>query len=771
MSRVSFSEFSSGLPVTQVNPKAPRIPEQQGPKGNMIGRILADAPSDIAETFKGVIGAGRDAGENFAEAFTTPNLSITQRFAGAIAAPFSGLVNAGGEALKGGAKLFTTDEFEQATNEALVAGGKAVMSSELGQKARQFYENLPDDQKYTLTNIIGPTANVMTAGFGAGGTQAGSRAIKTSLKSAIKEAPKRTAADAAEAVVRAANPGLEAQENIFQSVKNRFGSLFNNNTQNQSVLTEDVVRQISKEISDDAVRNLGAVDEKQVRKLVEEFAARNSDTPGSISDEQIQLLTQQIADTAKTNERVANSFSDTLRGITTQFSDFAKRTAREAQDTAVQSRRLSQMPEQKASLIKNGADERVVNVIDRSTPEEIPIYRELVEQAKKAEQFPEDPRQLPKVIAGREFLKPVDYVIKQRKLVGQELGDYRKNKLTKTQDIDTNLAFRNFHKYLKDTYQVRFDKEGKIIPDSGTIAASDVPQVQKLYDQLKSDKLNSQVELDQWLQRTYKDYDLVQKREKTFSEEVSTIAERARSEVGKLMPEEYNVLRKRFAQLSTPLNDMVKILGYKGDLDKLTAKELKAGEVALRMFGNAADRPQSAIDNILNVANENGYQSPIDINKLVYVTDQLEDLYDITPSRGFSGSATRGVNQSSVGVATDAATFNVGGLFDRAMSSRATQKEIQESFESYLQYLDEGGERGTFVPAQKAKEQTAKADVEDDIVLENIMKKSVVEVEPDDMRRFEELKLKAQKEALSEEELAEAQAIIERADGELPNPE
>lgn len=608
MSRISFKEFSAGLPVTQVNPKAPRIPEAP-PQGNMLGRIIKDAPGDIVETFKGVIGAGKAGGENFAEAFQRPGLSIPQRLVGAAVAPFSAVVNAGGEVLKGGAKLLTTDEFEEQTNKALVEVGQAAMNSQAGMKLREFYETLPDDQKYTLTNIIAPIGNVMTAGVGGGTVQAGSRAVKTALTSTVKETVKRTPQEAAEAVVRAANP---------------------------------------------------------------------------------------VTDT------VSNPVIDTLKGAGTQIKDFVKRTANEAQDTAAQSRRLSEMPAPKATLIKNGADERIVNVMEKATPEEIKVYSELVSQAKLKELDPTPNTAQPKVIAGREFLKPIEHIINKRKEVGTKLGEARKN-LSQTREVDTKPAFRNFHEYLKTKYQVQFDKDGKIIPETGTLATGDVPQIQKLYDQLRSDKLNSQAELDQWLQRSLKDYDLVQKREQTFSEEVPRIAEFARSQVSELMPPDYNALRTQYAQLSKPLTDFTKLVGYKGDLDKLTAKELKTGEVALRILGNAADRPQSVIDDVLETATANGYVSNIDLNRLIYITDQLEDLYDITPSRGFSGSATRGINQSSAGTAMDAATMNIGGLFDRAMSSRASQKEIQESFEAYVKYLDEGGEKGSFVPAQQKK--------------------------------------------------------------------
>lgn len=611
MSRVSFKEFSQGLPVTQTNPKPPRKPENFGQSGNLIGRILVDAPSDIAETFKGIADAGMGVVENVGEALTRPGLSISQRAIGAAVAPFSGVVNAGGEALMGGAKLFTTDEFEENTNRALAAAGQAAMNTKMGMSARRFYERLPDDQKFMLTNVIAPLANVMTAGVGTGVAKAGAEAVETGFKGALKstatQTTKRTAQDAANDVIAAANPINEAVEA-----------------------------------------------------------------------------------TAKGNPLV-----DTVKGVVSQFRDFGRRTIGNAQDTARQNRELATMPEPKSTLIRNGADERVVGVVEKLTPSELKVTRELVEQAKLKELDPTQNTPQPKIIAGREFMKPVTHIIETRKKVGSQLGEIR-NTLSQTRDIDTNPAFRNFHNYLKNNFKVQFDKKGKIRADAGTLATSDIPQIQKIYDQLRSDKKNSQAELDQWLQRTYKDYDLVQQREKTFSEEVPRIVEFARAEVSDLMPDEYNALRTQYAQLSKPLEEVAKLLQFKGNLDDLTAKELRAGEVALRVLGNAADRPQTVIENVLKAATESGYTSDVNFNNIIYLTDQLEDLYDITPNRGFSGSTARGIDQSSVNIAGDIATMNAISLFDRAMSSKASQKEIQAAFEAYVKFLDKGGDSASF---------------------------------------------------------------------------
>lgn len=398
---------------------------------------------------------------------------------------------------------------------------------------------------------------------------------------------------------------------------------------------------------------------------------------------------QQVAEelvAAANPPKQGNIVADTIAGATQQVKDFAGRTIRSAQDTAEQNRRLSTLPVEEATLIRKGADERVVNVIKQAPAEEVTVYKELMEQAKRKEIDPTPNTVQPKQIAGREFLKPVEHIITARDGAGKRLGEFRKN-LTDTKNVNTNPAFRNFHQNLKDKYGVQFDKNGQIIKGKGILPEKDIVQVQKLYDELRSKTVTSQKDIDEFLRRSLEEYDITQQREKSFSNLVSEVAESARYEMRQLMPDGYNRAATQYAQLSKPLEETAKLLGFKGKVSEITAKDLKAGEVALRILGNASDRPQSVIDEVLRVAKENGYTSKVDLNRLIYVTDQLEDLYDITPSRGFSGSTQRGIDQSAAGTVGDVATMNVGGLFNRVAGSQATRQEVKEAFEAYINSL------------------------------------------------------------------------------------
>lgn len=410
---------------------------------------------------------------------------------------------------------------------------------------------------------------------------------------------------------------------------------------------------------------------KKVAPEVKRFVSGFKDTAGNVID---------------STGKIVQPATDIASGFGRQATDFAKRTARGAQETAEQSRAIKQLPQSEANLVRTGANERVIGVIKQAPPEETSIYKELVQQARKKELDPTPNTAQPKVIAGREFMKPINHLIEQKNKIGSQLGELRK-RLSDKKTINTNPQFRNFATYLREDLGLQI-KEGKIKQGTGSIAQSDIKEIQKIYDELNSKTFASQKEIDEFLQRTFKEYDLRQAREKTFSDDVSTVAERARSEIRQAMPDDYNALAKQYAEILKPLQDTVKLLGYKGSLDDLTTKQLKAAEVALRVLGNAADRPQSVIDNVLQKAGDFGYESNVDLNRLIYVTDQLEDIYDITPSRGFSGSTARGIGQNSdIKALGDAATLNIGGLFDKITSSRASREEIKETFEAFINSL------------------------------------------------------------------------------------
>lgn len=419
-------------------------------------------------------------------------------------------------------------------------------------------------------------------------------------------------------------------------------------------------------------------------KTAGEATMQSVKTAGEATVQGVKTAVSPIIQGANT---VVSNAPDIAKGLGTQVKDFGQRVVTGAIDTAAESRRLATLPAPEANLIRSGVDEAAVKLMKESTPAEQTIYKDLVAKAKTstgnllAEQ--------PKVVVGQEFMKPVSHLLDVRDVVGKKLGDVRKG--LSNAPMDVTAQFKKFQGYL-DNRGITVDSRGKFT-GSGNMAPSDLRELQKLYNEIRPDNtgkvVRSQKWIDQWNQRTYKEYDLRQAREQTFSNDVTRTVEQARSFFKEALPPVYRTLSTQYSEVMKPIEDVVNLLGYKGDITKLSAKEIKAAEVAMRIIGNASDRPQAVIDSVINTANKYGYTSDVNLKKVVLFADALEGVYpNITPKRGFTGSVTRGVNQSGVGVAADLMTGNVKGVLGQALNSTASQKEIQQALDKFLGSLN-----------------------------------------------------------------------------------
>jgi len=174
--------------------------------------IIKDVPSDLAETAKGVFGAGKETAQKLKEAVTTPGLSLTQRATGALVAPAQGVARTASELVTGAAKLFTTDEFEKAITNKISSVGEKVATSDFGKRMASFYSALPDEDKYTLTNIIAPIAEtIATVGTGGAFSTSG-KVLKKGAEAGIKTG--KEAIEAGVGVTRASLQNLPSIKSL-----------------------------------------------------------------------------------------------------------------------------------------------------------------------------------------------------------------------------------------------------------------------------------------------------------------------------------------------------------------------------------------------------------------------------------------------------------------------------------------------------------------------------------------------------------------------------
>ncbi len=155
---------------------------------------LKDIPSDVGEAFKGATAAARQGVDNFTSGvrgtlgYGEEGVSKTTQATSALAAPFSAAANIAGEAALGTAKLFTTDEFEKAFAENVEDVVKAAVEANIplvGKSAKEVYENMTPQNKFTLSKVLAPVANVVTSVSTAGATGVVKEGIKEGLSKTV----------------------------------------------------------------------------------------------------------------------------------------------------------------------------------------------------------------------------------------------------------------------------------------------------------------------------------------------------------------------------------------------------------------------------------------------------------------------------------------------------------------------------------------------------------------------------------------------------------
>ena len=325
--------------------------------------------------------------------------------------------------------------------------------------------------------------------------------------------------------------------------------------------------------------------------------------------------------------------------------------------------------------IAKGLDEKLVNFIQEANPDEKFLMKRMTISAEKGT------RQLggsnvPKQAVGDQLNRYADHIIEARKTAGKALSGLVDSIADKP--IDLTGVRDNIMQFMQDK-GVAFNEKGKIISIAGA-ADDEIPVLQKIADFLTPDENGT-------VTSTVKDAHMF--RQKIFAETNAAKAKLAptsggqsvfsfsdmtgnkvRSElldaISSVQPN-YRPVSTAYSRLVTEPADYFKAIGYKGNLEDITSQSLRSGEVAMRTLGNASSRPTEAIDKLVKVAQDFGFESPIDIHKIIRYADELENLYPITPTRSLAGEVSR------AGSLTGESTIKQGviGTVDKAITQGA----------------------------------------------------------------------------------------------------
>ena len=127
---------------------------------------IADIPSDIKESYAGIKEAGQTAAKSVSDIWKNKDLNVVQKSAATLPGFFSGGVNMAATAALAPVKLLTTDEFEKNVASTL---GKAINDTYnadiplLSKSMKDIYDGMSDDNKFIVSKLFAPVANVITS--------------------------------------------------------------------------------------------------------------------------------------------------------------------------------------------------------------------------------------------------------------------------------------------------------------------------------------------------------------------------------------------------------------------------------------------------------------------------------------------------------------------------------------------------------------------------------------------------------------------------------
>lgn len=337
-------------------------------------------------------------------------------------------------------------------------------------------------------------------------------------------------------------------------------------------------------------------------------------------------------------------------------------------------------PEHIKKAISTGVDENIVDFVRTAGPKEKSLFSKMVDIAETAGK---DLRSRERAIQvpGKEISEGyAGHLIKTK-----DLGTTQTNRVINSLDnntpVDVSNVFYTFLNDLKDRgIQVAKTRKGIQLTSKGSIPEGDMSAFKLMYDMLAPDD-NGQVlrtyrGLHTARQRIFKELNLAKVRQQPFSDDVGAYADHFRAlladPIDTATKGKYRVAQRTTADAMTALRDFSQLLGYKGDIEKITTKDLKSGETFMRVFGNASDRPLGVLDNVIQTAEKYGYKGKTNVYDLLRMADILENAYGTAQTRSLRGQVGRGALDAvseATGAATEAAQGNVFGLGARAIKA------------------------------------------------------------------------------------------------------
>jgi hypothetical protein len=330
---------------------------------------------------------------------------------------------------------------------------------------------------------------------------------------------------------------------------------------------------------------------------------------------------------------------------------------------------------QASALTRAGADPRLAKLLADGGAD-APAYKRMLSMYEEAKGNFNAPN--PKEVIGETAVMNYRHLDDVRKGVGKLIGNVVQ--ANKVNPLPLKKSYGTFVKWLNDNNIHVNPDNGKLIPSSSRVPKEDIAFLQEMYNRINPNGTTKTFgdahQTRQWL---FKAQDIADKRQLGYSD----MAKDAATQVHSAMLDDMAALSPAYGKYALPYAETIKAQNVfakkmgKSDFAEITDRELKAGELAKRMTGNASAEMTDAFNLLEDTAKKYGYEAKTSVANQAYFERAISQYFPNFSPGGLQGEMEAAGN--AIGMTADAARGNVIGLAakaGKAMIGKSPKKQL-----------------------------------------------------------------------------------------------
>jgi hypothetical protein len=305
-------------------------------------------------------------------------------------------------------------------------------------------------------------------------------------------------------------------------------------------------------------------------------------------------------------------------------------------------------------LLRQGIDDKSVAIVQSMTPEDKAAAKRMVSVAKRAGDA-DDVIARPQEVVGETFMRRAKDAERLNTEAGKQIDDIARTKLSGKQ-VDYTPAYDDFVSKL-ERHGIDVDALASAEKSDDVANAfrgsdfEDLPTAQRTIKTVLNRVKDGNVD-GYNLHRTKRFIDnqvTYGKNAEGLTGDAERLLKGLRRGIDEVLDTalpEYNAVNTQYRDTIEAIDEVRRLIG-KEYIGAGNIQNLRAGEVMNRLLGNASAKPLSALQNLENVNRKYGVKYADNVIKQIKFADLLDDVYELHPTRGFTGQTARGVEQAA----------------------------------------------------------------------------------------------------------------------------